>query len=99
MVSLRRSLMVVLVPLILFLGGGGYHQKEGLSHSKFELPYVYKLDKGLSVKKTLRYPDITWTFQNGSSCVNQSDYINYIQFIIQLNSVLDQYEAAREEGE
>ncbi len=99
MEDLRLRVMVLLVPLVLFLGGGGYHQKEKLSHSEFERPYIYELEQGRSVKRPMRYPDINWHSHEGFFCIDQNDYIELVQFIVQLNGVLDQYEAAREEGE
>jgi hypothetical protein len=59
----------------------------------FERPYVYTIVDGEVIKKVQKYPDLTWKRgRNGYSCINQGDFIYLIQFLIQVNGVITQYE-------
>ena len=64
----------------------------------FERPYIYSLENGEAIKKTQKYPELNWRYKDGYSCLNQGDFTYLIQFLIQLNVVIDQYEE-QERGE
>lgn len=64
----------------------------------FERPYVYVLEDGVAIKKSQKYPELEWRYNDGYSCLNPADFTYLIQFLVQLNGVIDQYEE-QERGE
>ncbi len=86
--------ITLLISLVLSLLLEGCLGKIAISENLLtvERPYRYVLEKGKSVKETMRFPDLHWYHLPIESCISRSEINDLTIYIIQMNLLIDEYE-------